>query len=526
MPIDLTRRHFLTLSAALAAASCGEAPQSQPSPAAVGEFELDEATFDDLLRMQSSGERSAAELTRLYLERIEQIDRQGPALNSVIEINPEAEAIAEALDRERAEGRLRGPLHGLPLLIKDNIDTGDRMQTTAGSLALEGSHAKQDAAVAAALREAGAVLLGKTNLSEWANFRSFDSTSGWSGRGGLTRNPYALDHNTCGSSSGSGAGASANLCAGAIGTETNGSITCPSSINGLVGVKPTVGLVSQAGIIPISHSQDTAGPMTRTVRDAALLLGAIADRSVAQASADYAAALDAGALRGARIGVGRGFDGTGDLVRPLFEEALKALRAAGAELIEIETGLPREQAGRAPLDVLEFEFKDGLNRYLAGLDPSIAVRDLAGVIDFNKAHADRELVWFDQGILEESQEKGPLTEKAYLDAVALIQRLSRASIDGPISEHGIQTIVAPTTGPSWATDLVRGDPSSGGSSSAAAIAGYPNVTVPMGAVHGLPVGLSFFGPAWSEQTLLRLAYAFEQQTKARRKPGFRPTVQA
>ncbi len=516
----LSRRRFLALSAVGLAFGCAR-PTQPPAPASPSAFELDETTIADLLAMQESGERTAKSLAELYLGRIEAIDKQGPAVNAIIEINPDALAIAAELDRERAAGKTHGPLHGVPVLLKDNIDTGDRMQTTAGSLALEGSIAAEDSAVAASLRRAGALILGKTNLSEWANFRSYDSTSGWSGRGGLTRNPYALDRNPCGSSSGSGVAVSANLCAAAIGTETNGSITCPSSINGIVGVKPTVGLVAQAGIIPISHSQDTAGPMTRTVRDAALVLGALTAEP-----RDYASTLDAGSLRGAKIGVGRGFNGAGESVELLFEEALAALRSAGAELVELERGLPREEAGRAPLEVLLYEFKAGLNAYLGRLGPDVAVHSLADVIAFNEAHADPELVWFDQSILLESESKRPLTEPAYRQALALAQRLSRESIDGPVREHGLDAIVAPTTGPSWATDLVRGDPSSGGSSSAAAIAGYPNVTLPMGFVHGLPVGLSFFGPAHTEQRLLTLAYAFEQTTKARRKPTFASTVTA
>jgi amidase len=428
----LDRRGFLTLSATALAASCvRSAPPA--APARIDAFELDETTIADLPAMQESGRHSAVSLSELYLGRIEAIDRQGPTVNSVIEINPEARQIAEGLDRERAAGKLRGPLHGVPMLLKDNLDTGDRMQTTAGSLALEGSIAAQDSDVAAALRRAGAVILGKTNLSEWANFRSYDSTSGWSGRGGRTRNPYALDRNPCGSSSGSGVAVSANLCAAAIGTETNGSITCPSSINGIVGVKPTVGLVSQAGIIPISHSQDTAGPMTRTVRDAAIVLGAICSEQ-----RDYAELLDPTALRGARIGVGRGFDGAGDVVASQFEEALAAMRAAGAELIEIEAGLPRDQAGRAPLEVLLYEFKTDLNAYLAKLGPDARVKTLADVIAFNEANADRELIWFDQSILIEAEGKGPLTEPAYLRALELAQRLSRESIDksGPDRKAG------------------------------------------------------------------------------------------
>lgn len=514
----LDRRGFLALGAAALANGCMR-PAPPPVPARRDDFELDETTIADLLVMQESGRHGALSLTELYLGRIEEIDRQGPAVNSVIEINPDARQIAEELDRERAAGKLRGPLHGVPMLLKDNLDTGDRMQTTAGSLALEGSIVARDSAVAAALRRAGAVILGKTNLSEWANFRSYDSTSGWSGRGGRTLNPYALDRNPCGSSSGSGVAVSANLCAAAIGTETNGSITCPSSINGIVGVKPTVGLVSQAGIIPISHSQDTAGPMTRTVRDAAIVFGAISDEP-----RDYTALLDPTALRGARIGVGRGFDGAGAAVAAQFEEALAAMRSAGAELIDIEKGMPREQAGRAPLDVLLYEFKSNLNAYLANLGPEAPVRTLADVIAFNAANAERELFWFDQSILIESEGKGPLTEPEYLRALELVQRLSRESIDDPVRAEKLDAIVAPTTGPSWTTDLVRGDPSSGGSSSAAAIAGYPNVTLPMGFVHGLPVGLSFFGAARTEQALLRLAYAFEQETQVRRKPEFEPTV--
>jgi amidase len=503
--------------------------------AALPAFELEEVDLDRLREGMEGGRWTARRLTELYLERIAQVDREGPALRSVIETNPDAIEIAEALDAERAAGRVRGPLHGIPVLLKDNIATADRNTTTAGSLALEGSIPAQDSFVARRLREAGAILLGKANLSEWANFRSNGSSSGWSARGGQCRNPYALDRNPCGSSSGSGAAVSGSLTAAAIGTETNGSIVCPSSANGVVGMKPTVGLVGRTRIVPISHTQDTAGPMCRTVRDAALVLGALAgvdpeDPATAAAAqhavSDYTQFLREDGLRGARIGLARDFLGFDPRVDALVEEAIGALRAGGAEVVDPVEIATRRAMSPPSFQVLLYEFKAGLDAYLAALGAGAPVRSLAEVIAFNEANADREMPYFGQDLFLEAQEKGPLSEPEYVESRALALRLARdQGIDRTVAEHRLDAIVAPTGGPAWLTDLVNGDHFSGGSSSPAAIAGYPNVTVPMGEVFGLPVGLSFFGRAWSEPVLLRLAYAFEQATRHRRAPRFLPTVE-
>ena len=490
----------------------------------------------DLQAGLARGAWTTRSIVEAYLGRIERIDPRGPALRSVIEINPDALPIADRLDRERRSGRLRGPLHGIPVLLKDNVDTADRMTTTAGSLALAGWIPPEDSGAAARLRQAGALLLGKTNLSEWANFRSTRSSSGWSGRGGQCRNPYVLDRNPCGSSSGSGAAVSANLAAAALGTETDGSIVCPSSANGIVGVKPTVGLVSRAGVIPISHTQDTAGPMARTVRDAAVLLGILAGpdpRDPATAAgetrglADYTPFLDPDGLRNARVGVARQFLGFHEGVDRVVEDASAAMRAAGAVVVDPVVLGPG--AGRslqaAETDVLLYEFKAGLNAYLARRGPGAEVRSLADLIAFNERNAETEMPYFGQERLIAAQERGPLSEPAYLTALATARRLSRAEgIDRTMDEHRLDAIAAPTGGPAWVTDLVNGDHFGGGSSGYPAAAGYPNVTVPAGAVHGLPVGLSFFGRAWSEPTLVRIAYAFEQTVRARRPPRFRPTV--
>ena len=517
------------LGAAFLSCRPGDVESSAAPP-----FELEETTLAELQQAMTEGSLTAERIATLYLERIEAIDRQGPTLRSVIETDPDAIANARALDEERRGGRVRGPLHGIPVLLKDNVSTHDRTTTTAGSLALEGVVSPRDASVAAKLRVAGAVLLGKANLSEWANFRSRDSSSGWSGRGGQCRNPWALDRNPCGSSSGSGASVSANLVAFAIGTETNGSIVCPSSANGIVGFKPTVGLVSRAGIVPIAHSQDTAGPMTRTVTDAALVLAAIAgvdpDDAATAASAphlvaDYAAALRPDGARGARIGVARDFLGFDSRVDALFETALEALRGAGAVLVDPAPMPTRRTMSEPSFQVLLYEFKADLDAYLAALGATAPVRSLADVIAFNEANRDREMPHFGQDLLLAAQEKGPLTDPDYRKALADAQRMARAEgIDATMDHDQLDAIVAPTGGPAWLIDLVNGDSSSGGSSSPAAIAGYPNVTVPMGFVRGLPVGISFFGRAWSEQVLLRIAFAFEQATKHRRAPGFAPTV--
>ncbi|MDQ1610085.1 MAG: amidase [Pyrinomonadaceae bacterium] len=495
--------------------------------------ELEEATIAGLQEGMRGGKWSARELAEKYIERIEKYDRKGPALNSVIELNPDALSIAAALDRERKDGRVRSPLHGVPVLLKDNIDTADRMQTTAGSLALAGTHAPRDAFVAARLREAGAVILGKTNLSEWANFRSTHSTSGWSGRGGQTRNPYAVDRNPCGSSSGSGVAVAANFAAAAVGTETDGSIVCPSSASSLVGIKPTLGLVSRSGIIPISHSQDTAGPMARTVADACVLLGALTgvdprDRATqssrGKAHADYMRFLDPAGLRGARIGVARKFFGFSDRVDKLMTDALDAIKRAGATVVDPADLPSHGKYDDSEFEVLLYEFKADLNQYLAERGAGVP-RSLKELIEFNERNREREMPYFGQEIFLKAQAKGALTDKAYLAALAKNHRLSRAGgIDAVMNKHRLDAIVAPTGGPPWTTDLVNGDHFSGGSSTPAAVAGYPNINVPAGYVYGLPVGISFFGRAYSEPVLIRLAYAYEQATKHRRPPQFRDTA--
>jgi amidase len=521
-------------AAIVPALSAGRAvAASEPTASSAKTFEFDEATIADLQRRITSGEISAHSLTQAYLSRIQEMDsrtaKNGPGLNAVIEVNPDALAIAADLDKERKAKGPRGPMHGIPVLIKDNIDTADRMQTTAGSLALVGSKPAQDAGVARKLREAGAVILGKTNLSEWANIRSSHSTSGWSGRGGQTRNPYALDRNPCGSSSGSGAGVSANLCTVAVGTETDGSIVCPSSANGIVGIKPTLGLISRAGIIPISHSQDTSGPMARTVRDAAILLGALVgsdprDPATADANAkmqkDYTQFLDPNGLKGARIGVARKYFGFNDSVDALMNRLINEMKSAGAVIVDPADLESFGKFDDTELLVLMYELKADLNAYLASR-PGAGVHTLADVIAFNEKNKEKEMPYFGQDLFLKAQEKGPLTDKQYLDALAANHKLSReGGIDGVMDKFHLDAIVAPTGGPAWLTDPVDGDHSSGGSSNAAAVAGYPNINVPAGLIFGLPVGISFFGRAWSEPVLLKIAYGFEQLVKARQKPQF------
>jgi amidase len=504
-----------------------EPPRVSSAPLAVGD-EVAERDDDDLRRALESGQLTARALTQAYLRRIDAIDRQGPALNSVIELNPDALDIAERLDIERKAGKVRGPLHGIPVLIKDNIDTADRMKTTAGSLALVDAKPLRDAGLVTRLREAGVVILGKTNLSEWANFRSEHSTSGWSGRGGLTRNPYALDRNGCGSSTGSGVAAAASLCAIAVGTETDGSIICPSSRCGLVGIKPTVGLVSRSGIIPISSTQDTAGPMARTVADAAALLQAMAGpdpRDAAtkaqQRAKDYREFVQPGALQGKRIGIMRNFFGFDARVDALMEEAITALEGAGAVIVD-KANLPtRGQFGAAEYELMLFEFKAGVEAYLASLGPKAPMKTLKDLIAFNEAHAKEEMPYFGQDIFIAAQAKGPLTDKAYLAAKAKAARLSRTEgLDKLFALKKVDAVLSPSGGPAWLTDLVNGDYGTGGSSGPAAVSGYPSITVPAGLVRGLPVGVSFTGPAWSEGTLIGIAHDYEQRTKLRRAPQY------
>jgi amidase len=533
-PMD--RRGFLrntAFTAILTAASC-QTRESSPAQVSDRAFEFEEATIAQLQEAMDSGQLTARSLTEVYLSRIDKLDRQGPALHSLIEVNPEALEIADSLDRERAEKGIRGPLHGIPVVLKDNIDTADRMTTTAGSLALEGSVPERDSFVARKLREAGAILLAKANLSEWANFRSERSSSGWSARGGQCRNPYALDRNPCGSSSGSAVATSANLCAVSIGTETDGSIVCPSHANGVVGLKPTVGLVSRAGIIPISHTQDTAGPITRSVADTALLLGVLAGvdaRDEATASSagrsfpDYTEFLDASGLKGARLGVARQFFGFHDKVDAVIEEALSALKASGAVLVDPVDLPTRGQFSKSEYEVLLYEFKAGLNAYLSALGPLAPLKSLAEIIRFNEDNREREMPFFGQEIFLKAEEKGPLASPEYRQALQKNRELSRIQgIDQVMDSNRLDALIAPTGGPAWTTDLVNGDHFLGGSSSFAAVAGYPNITVPAGYVHGLPVGISFFGRAWTESLLIKLAYAFEQSTLQRKPPRFLPSV--
>jgi len=518
--------------ATASATSAASAASSAPAP-----FELEEMTIANLTAAIRSGRETARSLTEKYLARIEATNTKGPELRAVIEVNPEALAIAGALDAEMKAKGPRGPLHGIPILIKDNIATADRMTTTAGSLALEGSIPERDAFIATRLRAAGAILLGKANLSEWANFRSTRSTSGWSSRGGQCRNPYALDRDPSGSSSGSAVAAAASLCAAAVGSETDGSIVSPSSSCGIVGIKPTVGLLSRAGIIPISHTQDTAGPMARTVADAAVLLGAMTgvdERDEAtraslghrgKAVSDYTRFLDPNGLKGARIGVYHpGSLDDNPLTTPILAEAVKAMKAAGATIVDPVKLPSAGKSGDAEYQVLLYEFKADLNRYLAELGPRAPVHTLAEAIEFNERHRDRVMPYFGQEIFLQAEAKGPLTEVAYKKALAAC-RSRREGLDAVLAKHKLDALVAPTHGPAWLIDLINGDAGSGGSSSLAAVSGYPSLTLPAGFVFGLPVGISFIGAAWSEPTLIRLAYAFEQQTKVRKPPRFLPTAE-
>ncbi|HEX6820492.1 MAG TPA: amidase [Candidatus Sulfotelmatobacter sp.] len=530
-------RNTLTTSAALALrpalGSAREVSRATESPAAeVKPFELEEVTIAELQDGMNSGKFTARSLVEKYIARIEDIDKR--TVNAIIQLNPDAVSIAEDLDRERKAKGPSGPLHGIPVLIKDNIATADRMETTAGSLALVGSKPPKDSFVAQKLRAAGAVILGKTNLSEWANIRSSHSSSGWSGRGGLTKNPYALDRNPCGSSAGTGAGISANLAAIGIGTETDGSIVCPSSLNGLAGIKPTVGLVSRAGIIPISHSQDTAGPMCRTVRDAATLLGVLTGAdpeddataaSVGKAQTNYAQYCVSNGLQGARIGVARKYFGFSDAVDALMEQSIDVMRKQGAVIVDPADIPTLGKFDSSEMTVFMYELKADLNAYLARLGPSSPVKTLKDIIEFNERNREKEMPYFGQDLFLKSEAKGSLTEKEYVDAVAKNRQLARTEgIDAVMDKNKLDALVAPTGGPAWLTDLITGDHFGGGSSNAAAVAGYPNINVTAGNILGLPVGISFFGRAWSEPNLIKIAYAFEQATKARQAPRFLPRI--
>jgi len=527
----MERRGFLHGGIAIAAAAC--APRATPTLAAgsAPHASLEEATIAALAGRMARGEVTAAALVEQYVARVDALDRAGPALRAVLEVNPEAAAIAARLDAERRAGRVRGPLHGIPVLVKDNVDTGDRMQTTAGSLALLGTPAPRDATLVARLRAAGAVVLGKANLSEWANIRDAHSTSGWSARGGFTRNPYALDRNPSGSSSGSAAAVAASLCAVAVGTETNGSILSPASIQGLVGLKPTVGLVSRRGIVPIAHTQDTAGPMARTVTDAALLLAAMAgpdpeDPATAGAPVrDYVAALDRGAARGKRLGVLRPA-WVGPTVKPSFDAALDALRRLGATLVDVELPKATGEIQHAELVVLLHELKADMASYLAARAQP-ALRSLDDLVRFHRAHAAEELALFGQDLLEKAAATHGLDAPEYTKAVATCRRVAREEgIDAVLAAQSLDALVAPTGGPAWLTDIVNGDSFTGASSSIAAVAGTPSVTVPCGATHGLPLGVCLMGRAWSEATLLGLAFAFEQETRHRRPPTYAASASA
>lgn len=521
--------------------SCNS-PTGEPTPEKkaginsdiIDDFELDEITIDQLQQKMQSGEYTSKGITQMYLNRIEAIDKNGPALNSVIEVNPDAISIAETMDNERKNGKIRGPLHGIPVLIKDNIDTGDKMMTTAGSLALQGHKATTDAFIIKRLRDSGAVLLGKTNLSEWANFRSNRSSSGWSSRGGQTRNPCVLDRNPCGSSSGSGTAVAANLCAVAIGTETDGSIIAPSSYNGIVGIKPTVGLLSRSGIIPISSTQDTAGPMARTVRDAAILLSAITGvdesdpvtkESVHKVKKDYTQFLDVNGLQGKRIGVEKSFLEGHQGVVALLKQAVELIKSKGAAIVEVELMKKYpEPIYEAEFTVFKYEFKHGLNRYLASANSS--VKTLADVIAFNKANEAKVMPYFKQETLERSEKMGDLKNEEYAEAVKL-SRSSRKIIDDMMKEHNLDAIAATSIGPANCTDLVNGDyPTGFYFCPPAAMAGYPHISVPMGNLYELPVGLSFIAGAYKEDELLKIAYAYEQASQKRAKPKFLKSINA
>lgn len=529
----------IALAASVLAVACSPSglPAWVRSRSAAVAFDLDELTIADLQDRMAKGRDSARSLASKYLGRIDAIDKAGPTLKSVLELNPDVFADADRLDAERKAGKLRGPLHGIPILIKDNIATGDKMQTTAGSIALTGPPAPRDAFVIAKLREAGVVILGKTNLSEWANFRDRHSSSGWSARGGQVKNPYALDRSPSGSSSGSGAAAAASLAAAAIGTETDGSIVSPSSVAALVGIKPTHGLLSRAGIVPISPTQDTPGPMARTVTDAALLLGAMVGvdpddsatkESEARGRRDYTASLDVNGLKGARIGVVRGkLFGYSAAADRLAEQAIADLKAQGATIVDPADIATLGKFEEDELEVLQYEFGPALKAYLEWLGPAAPLHSLDEVIAFNQSQAAQELAFFGQDLLTTSAKKGPLTSDDYKRRLARYQRAAIDGIDAVMARNSLDALVAPTGSPAWLIDLVNGDRFPGDESAPStvtSVAGYPQITVPMGSHMGLPVGLSFFGRAWSEPTLIKLAYAYEQTTKHRKPPTFAPTI--
>jgi amidase len=533
----MLRRNFLktgslagvTLSVtALTSTNLLASPTTETAVMTANNFILNEVTIDELQHKMKSGELTSAKITQLYLDRIAAIDKAGPKLNAIIELNKDAIKIAMAMDKERKAGKVRGPMHGIPVLIKDNINTGDTMHTTAGALALADNVVKHDAFIVHQLREAGAVILGKTNLSEWANFRSTRSTSGWSSRGGQTRNPYVLNRNPSGSSAGSGSAISANLCVVGIGTETNGSVVSPSSVNGLVGIKPTVGLLSRSGIIPISITQDTAGPMARTVKDAAILLGALAGvdpqdtytlGSKGKAEKDYTKFLDADGLKGKRLGIEKNALRGNEEMEAILKTAIDTLKSKGAEIVEIEL-LKEIRVGGAENTVLQYEFKDGLNKYLSAANSK--TKTLQDVIDFNKANPAKAMPFFKQETLEQSQLKGVLTTQEYLDALKITSAGTRTVIDAMLEKNKLDAIIGPTNGFAVCIDLVNGDYNNGFSfSSPAAMAGYPHITVPMGAWNSLPIGLSFFSTAYNEPDLLKLAYAYEQASKKRLAPKFK-----
>lgn len=540
-PNTMQRRSFLKAGSvaglaatALVSSSCnlfsgGKKGQDAASEEYPDQFELNEATIGILQEKMHNKEYTSRKITELYLKRIDAIDKAGPKLNAVIQVNPDALNMADAMDREREKGKIRGPLHGIPVLIKDNIDTGDNMMTTAGASALEGNFAKQDAFIVHKLRQAGAVLLGKTNLSEWANFRSTHSTSAWSSRGGQTKCPYLLDRNPSGSSAGSGSAAAANLCTIAIGTETDGSIVSPSSINGLVGIKPTVGLWSRSGIIPISKTQDTAGPMARTVKDAAILLGALAEEdpqdiytltSKGKIQPDYSKFLDINGLRGKRIGVEKDGLKVSPHMDRLFQEAISILKGKGATIVEVELYKEIKQAGKDEFTVLLYEFKDGVNNYLAKANSKM--KTLADVIEFNKKNEAKAMPFFKQETLELADKKGGLDSKEYLDAVKNTTTITRNAIDKLLKDNKLDAIAAPTNGFACCIDLVNGDYDNGFSfSGPAAMAGYPHITVPMGQWQELPVGLSFISTAYDEAGIIKLGYAYEQASKKRSSPKFK-----